>query len=132
MTRPGPSAHSEKRDRRPSSRESWFESKRFPWVVAGVYAVVVLWLFREFVFSDLMLYGSDTMQAVVYFREFYVTAVRAGIFPMWSPYLFGGMPFVDAFHSDIGVSQNIFMLCPNRRLFSRSSILATFLGTAHT
>jgi hypothetical protein len=79
----------------------WAESRWFPWGLAGVYLLVVLALFWEFVSSSLMLYGSDTMQAVVYFRHFYVEAVRSGSFPEWSPYLFGGMPFVDAFHSDI-------------------------------
>jgi len=83
------------------SPSSWSESRWFPWGLAGVYLVVVLALFWEFVSSGLMLYGSDTMQAAVYFRHFYVEAVRGGSFPEWSPYLFGGMPFVDAFHSDI-------------------------------
>jgi hypothetical protein len=79
----------------------WHETRWFPWALAAFYLAVVLILFWEFVSSSLMLYGSDTMQAVVYFRDFYVEAVHIGSFPEWSPYLFGGMPFVDAFHSDI-------------------------------
>lgn len=84
-----------------SPLERWSESRWFPWGLAAVYSAVLLFVFREFVFSDLMLYGSDTMQAVVYFRSFYVDAIQSGQFPEWSPYQFGGMPFVDAFHSDI-------------------------------
>jgi len=83
------------------SASPWVDSRYFPWALAGAYLLVVLVLFRDFVFSNLMLYGSDTMQAVVYFRKLYVGSVLDGSFPLWSPYLYGGMPFVDAFHSDI-------------------------------
>ncbi len=69
--------------------------------MAGLYLLILLVLFSDFVLSNRMLYGSDTLQAVVYFRSFYVHAVHDGTFPTWSPYLFGGMPYVDAFHSDI-------------------------------
>lgn len=64
----------------------------------------LLILFSEFVFSDKMLYGSDVLQAGIFFRGFYADYWQThGWFsvPQWNPYIFGGLPFVEAFHGDI-------------------------------
>ncbi len=59
-------------------------------------------LFGKFIFSDKMLYGSDTIQAGVFFRGMLVDYVKQfHSIPQWNPYIFGGMPYVDAFHGDI-------------------------------
>ncbi len=61
----------------------------------------ILILFREFIFSDQMLQGSDTINAGIFFRHFYVEYFKAfGSVPVWNPYIFGGLPFIDAFHGD--------------------------------
>lgn len=66
-----------------------------------LFAVLTLFLFRDFIFSDQMLYGSDTIEAGVMFRTFYVDFVKEyHSIPLWNPYLFGGLPFVDAMHGD--------------------------------
>jgi membrane protein YfhO len=45
---------------------------------------------------------SDQYIAGYAFREFAANTLRAtGHFPIWNPYLFGGMPFVAAMHGDI-------------------------------
>ncbi|MGK2962611.1 MAG: YfhO family protein [Gemmatimonadaceae bacterium] len=45
---------------------------------------------------------SDQFIAGYAFREFGASVLRAtGSFPLWNPYLFGGMPFVAAMHGDI-------------------------------
>lgn len=45
---------------------------------------------------------SDQYIAGYAFREFAATTLRAtGSFPLWNPYLFGGMPYVAAMHGDI-------------------------------
>jgi hypothetical protein len=45
---------------------------------------------------------SDQYIAGYAFREFAATALRTtGHFPLWNPYLFGGMPYVAAMHGDI-------------------------------
>jgi hypothetical protein len=78
------------------------EHPRFFWYYAAATLVFVIVLFNKFIFSNAMLYGSDTINAGVYFREFMVDYYKAhGSVPMWSPYIFCGMPFVDAFHGDI-------------------------------
>jgi hypothetical protein len=78
------------------------EHKRFPLFFALALLVFVIVLFNKFIFSNAMLFGSDTFQAGVFFREFMVDYFKAnGGVPPWDPYIFCGMPFVDSFHGDI-------------------------------
>src|SRR5437762_6714766 len=45
---------------------------------------------------------SDQYIAGYAFREFGATMLRTtGHFPLWNPYLFGGMPYIAAMHGDI-------------------------------
>lgn len=67
----------------------------------SILAVAVLSLFHKFIFSDQMLYGSDTIQAGVFFRSFYVDYFKEfGKVPVWNPYQFCGIPYIDGFHGD--------------------------------
>ena len=69
----------------------------FPWwSVPVVYAAATLLLFREFVFSGEMLYGSDTLSLGYVAREFFAEALREGTFPLWNPVILGGTPFLDS------------------------------------
>src|ERR1700687_1421580 len=46
--------------------------------------------------------SSDQYIAGYAFREFAASTLRAtGHFPLWNPYLYGGMPYVAAMHGDI-------------------------------
>jgi len=46
--------------------------------------------------------NSDQYKAGYAFREFAASALRTtGHFPLWNPYLFGGMPYIAAMHGDI-------------------------------
>ncbi|HOD66107.1 MAG TPA: hypothetical protein PKW75_00985 [candidate division Zixibacteria bacterium] len=76
-----------------------------PWFTPVAFAIIFIGLvilFRDFIFSRLMLAGSDMIQAGIFFRSFLVDYYHAhGAVPRWNPYIFGGMPFVDAFHGDI-------------------------------
>ncbi len=85
-------------------RRTWDpEQKRWFVPVAFVLILVsLLVLFGDFIFSDQMLYGSDTIQAGVFFRSFLVDYYNEhGSVPQWNPYIFAGMPYVEAFHGDI-------------------------------
>jgi len=66
------------------------------WVPPLLYGALTLFLFREFVFSRDMLYGSDTLALGYMAREFYANAVSAGGFPLWNPIILGGTPFVES------------------------------------
>ncbi|MBD3403118.1 hypothetical protein GF420_09510 [candidate division GN15 bacterium] len=93
--------------RKRASRTGSFEphrSRYFTLIAFAILAVTLLMLFGEFVFSDKMLYGSDVIQAGIFFRGFYVDFWHThGWFtvPQWNPYIFGGLPFIEAFHGDI-------------------------------
>jgi hypothetical protein len=67
------------------------------WLPAAVFAALTLWLFRAFVFSDQMLYGGDTLFGGGYVaRAMYAEWMKSGTFPLWSPSILGGTPFIAA------------------------------------
>ena len=66
--------------------------------------VLTLLVFREYLLSGegSMLLGQDTIAAGIMFRKFFVEHIRAlGRLPLWNPYLFGGVPTVEAGSGDI-------------------------------
>jgi hypothetical protein len=67
-------------------------------------AVLTLVVFREYLFSGPgeMLLGQDTIAAGIMFRKFFVEHIRAlGRLPLWNPYLFSGVPTIEAGSGDI-------------------------------
>ena len=48
------------------------------WLSFVLYGTVILFLFRNFIFSDGMLFGSDTVSLGYMAREFYANAVKGG------------------------------------------------------
>ncbi len=109
----------------------WWENARlFPWLPIGTYFLLVIVLFAEFVFSDKMLAGSDTLQAGIFFRSYLVEFFKSyGHVPQWNPYIFGGMPFVDAFHGDIFYPLSFLkFLMPLDRALGWIQILHIFLA----
>lgn len=79
--------------------EEW---RYYPWVYAGALLIFTIVLFNKFIFSDMMFSGSDTIQAGIFFRKFMIDHFKQfGSLPMWDPFIYCGLPFVDAFHGDI-------------------------------
>lgn len=67
------------------------------WLAPVLAGLATLLLFREFIFSDAMLVGEDTLSLGYVAREFFARAVTdAGVFPRWNPYILGGTPFLEA------------------------------------
>ncbi|MDT8369882.1 MAG: hypothetical protein RQ745_11785 [Longimicrobiales bacterium] len=64
------------------------------WLPPGLFALVTLFLFRDFVFSNAMLFGQDTEGLGYAARAFFAEALRNGNFPGWNPYILGGTPFL--------------------------------------
>ena len=67
-------------------------------------AALTLLLFREYLLSGpgSMLMGQDTVAAGIMFRKFFVEHIQAlGRLPLWNPYLFGGVPTIEAGSGDI-------------------------------
>ncbi|MCI0432454.1 MAG: hypothetical protein L0271_02220 [Gemmatimonadetes bacterium] len=72
------------------------------WLVPVAYLLVTIVLFREFVFQGASLLGTDTYALSYFARDFYTSFVReTGQFPLWDPYILGGLPFVEGMHGDI-------------------------------
>ncbi len=70
---------------------------------ALVYALATLWLGAPALAGKFLVnIHSDQYLAGYAFREFAAHSLRtAGSFPLWNPYLYGGLPYVDAMHGDI-------------------------------
>ncbi len=87
------------------SRGAMFDIERSPYFVPAAFALMLLGLvilFSDFLFSDNMLYGSDMLTAGIYHRSMLVDYFNQhGQIPQWDPHVFGGIPYVDAFHGDI-------------------------------
>lgn len=66
------------------------------WLTAGIFVLVTVILFGEFIFSDRMLYGGDTLALGYMARAFFAEQLAAGDFPLWNPRLLGGIPFIEA------------------------------------
>ena len=65
-----------------------------PWVVFPGLTIV---LFGTFIFSDLMLYGVDTIPAGIVARDAFMDGLReVGRLPRWQPGLLGGVPFLES------------------------------------
>ena len=74
------------------------------WVPFAAMAALTLLLFREYLLSGAgtMLMGQDTIAAGIMFRKFFIEHIRAlGRLPLWNPYLFGGVPTIEAGSGDI-------------------------------
>ena len=70
---------------------------RWPfWLSAGLFLLATTILFGEFIFSDLMLYGEDTLGLGYMGRAFTAERMTAGDFPLWAPRLLGGIPMMEA------------------------------------
>jgi hypothetical protein len=91
--------------RQPAAHKTSFDLESTRWFTPAAFVVLFIaqvFLFSKFIFSGQMLYMSDQIQAGVFFRSFFVHYFEAhGSVPQWDPYIFGGMPFVAAFHGDI-------------------------------
>ncbi len=66
------------------------------WVAPLVFAGLVVFLFRGFLFSRDMLFGMDTMTLGYQARVFFAEALRTTGFPLWNPHILGGTPFLES------------------------------------
>ncbi len=66
------------------------------WLPVPLLALATLLLFREFIFSGAMLFGSDTLSLGYMARAFFADALREGTFPLWNPIILGGTPFLES------------------------------------
>lgn len=111
--------------------EELLESNYYVLYYAIFIFILTVILFSEFVFSGQMLFSSDTINAGLFFRNFPMEYFREhGSIPLWNPYIFCGMPFVDAFHGDIfyPISFVFKLILPTPIAFGWSLIFHVFLA----
>lgn len=82
-------------DKSGSPRE---ESPDIPiWLAATTFGAITVFLFRDFIFSDDMLVGGDTLSLGYAARAFFADALRElGRVPGWAPDILGGVPFLES------------------------------------
>jgi hypothetical protein len=87
-----------KADRSRSPEADALETPSVPkWLPPTLFVVLTLYVFRPFVFSDEMLFGSDTMGLGYVARALYAEALATlGSVPGWAPQILGGTPFLEA------------------------------------
>jgi hypothetical protein len=66
------------------------------WAAPVFFAAATAFVFREFLFSGDMLFGSDTLALGYTARHFLGEALRTTGFPAWNPYILGGTPFLES------------------------------------
>ena len=73
------------------------------WYYLGIYFIAVAAMFHSTLFdSSKLIFGTDLLHGNVFFRHFLIEYFRANFtWPVWDPYIHGGMPFVDGLHGDI-------------------------------
>lgn len=102
------------------------------WAAPVVFAVVAVLFYREFVFGDGKLLGTDTVALSYFARNFFTNFVHAfHQFPLWQPLLYGGMPFIDGMHGDIFYPPSLALFFLNaERMWGWKLILHVFLAGA--
>lgn len=79
------------------------------WLTCALFVVVTVVLFAEFIFSDRMLYGEDSLSLGYMARAYFAERLNAGDFPLWSPRLLGGIPFLEAISAGDSVYPTSFL-----------------------
>ncbi len=71
------------------------------WVLLGM-SILVFLLFINTLARGHLIEGSDQLIAGYMFKSFAQESLRSfGEFPLWNPYIFGGLPYIDAMHGDM-------------------------------
>ncbi len=113
----------------PSDDSQWLPG----WAPYVVFALLAAFLFREFIISNGILFGTDVLALGYFARHFYAEMMRAGTFPLWNPYVFGGLPFVDAMHGDIFYPTTVLkFVMPVHRAMGWKLVLHVFLAGVFT
>ncbi|MGQ0722102.1 MAG: hypothetical protein ACT4PE_11100, partial [Candidatus Eiseniibacteriota bacterium] len=94
------------------------------------FAALVVVLFAGYLFSDDLLYGSDSIPSGLAFRGLLVDfAKEFRELPRWNPYILGGLPFLDATHGDTFFPSSVLQfLLPVYRALGHKLVLHVFLA----
>ena len=88
------------------SGESPFE-KYQDYIYVGIIILAILIFFSEGVFSGKIFASPDNLSPFS-FKTFLEEAKASGIFPLWVPYVFGGMPSLASLTTGLPAANNFF------------------------
>lgn len=113
-----------------------YEPPRAGWWATAVFALASLLLGAPALVGKFLVNpNSDQYIAGYAFREFAATSLKQGHgFPLWNPYLFGGLPYIAAMHGDEFYPPSLLMrfLLPTDVAMTWEFILHVFLAGAFT
>gem|GEM_PF-417122 len=69
--------------------------------VSLFFIVIIVWFFREVVFSSNIFVERDLSRYYYPLRQFAVNCIKSGIFPLWNPYIFCGNPLFATLQSAV-------------------------------
>ena len=98
------------------------------WIFIG-FALITIILYFPILSPAKMLAGDDQLIAGYIFRDFLKKEIASGDFPFWNPFIFSGLPFIDAIHGDtFYISTLLRLLFPAHYVVSLLFIIHTFLA----
>ena len=97
--------------------------------LAIIFLIPIIYFFKALSPSNI-LFGSDWMTAGYALRNFiHYSVTHYHQFPLWNPYVFGGMPVIDAFYGDLFYLTTLFRLFISTHIvWSYSIILHVMLA----
>jgi hypothetical protein len=99
---------------------SFFDSKKANYVFLGLIVLAIILFFKDGILGGKIFASPDNLSPNS-FRTFLNDAKSSGIFPLWVPYIFMGMPSLASLTSALPALHNIFS-------FIWDSILSAFSG----
>jgi hypothetical protein len=106
------------------SNNSFFYKQEEKIYLFIIFVIPIIYFWQALSPSNI-LFGSDWMSAGYALRNFvYYSVKHFHQFPLWNPYVFGGMPVIDAFYGDLFYFTTLFrMFIPTHIVWSYSFIL---------
>ena len=91
-----------RRGRRRTTRTSTSSEFRLsPSLAIFLILVLVFVYFYKVLSPSKMIFATDQISGGIAIRQFYTKELHRFSFPFWDPFLFSGIPFIDAAHGDI-------------------------------
>ncbi|MDP8298878.1 MAG: YfhO family protein [Candidatus Tantalella remota] len=102
-------------------------------IAVGFFVVVILSIFADLIFRPnpkvIMPEGSELFSIFIPFRTFAAAQISKGIFPLWSPYVFCGMPFFSSIETAVLYPFNfIFSVMPVPLAVNWTIVLHLLMG----
>ncbi len=92
--------------------------------------ILTLVLFYKVLSPSTMIMATDQITAGIFFKAFAAKVIKHfHMFPLWDPYIFAGIPYIDAMHGDMFYITALFRLIfPTHVVLNYTFILHTFLA----